>query len=158
MPTTPKSFSLRTSFKPILSASRKSISKSNDDTTSIIVAIAVLLFIIIGGTIIYNSYNREKFTNPPNTLVYLYMTNCGHCQEFTKTWEDIETDVKSGSYNFQMKKYNLNDDEEAKKLSTKENINYAPAIILVTPKANYIYNGNREKALILKWVVDNTKV
>ena len=149
-----KSF-LKTSYKSFLSSSSK---RGKDDGTFIIVTIALLLFIIIAGTIIYNSYNREKFTNYPNKLVYLYMETCGFCKEFNNVWKEIEDENKGSpeKYKITLEKFDLNKDEKGKELSDSNKINYAPAIILITPSGNYIYEGERTKLEIFKWI--STKV
>jgi len=148
------------SSKSFLKTSHKSMSSSrrgsNNDTTSILVTIALILFIIIAGTIIYNSYIREKFTDPqPNNLVYLYMESCGFCKEFNNVWEEMSKDNLT-KYKINMKKFDLNDQAEGKVLADANKINYAPAIILITPNNNFLYEGERTKLEIFKWV--STKV
>ena len=128
---------------------------SKDDSTSIIVTIAVLLFIIIGGTIIYNSYNREKFTNQPNKLVYLFMEKCGFCKEFNNVWEEMSKEDLD-KYKINMEKYDLNDQGKGKEISNANKINYAPAIVLITPNGHFLYEGERTKIAIFKWI--STKV
>lgn len=150
MPSSSKSF-LKTSHKSI-SSSRRS---KDDSSTTIIVTIAVLLFVIIAGTIIYNSYNREKFTDYPNKLVYLYMEKCGFCKEFNNVWDEMKKEDLD-KYKINMEKYDLNDKGKGKELSEKNKINYAPAIILITANANFLYEGERTKLEIFKWV--STKV
>ncbi len=143
-----KSF-LKTSIK-----SMSSSKKGDSDGTYIIVSIVLLLFAIIAGTIIYNSYNKEKFT-VDNILYYLYMENCGHCKDFTPVWDAMNTtnDANTSS-KFLMKKLELNNDEVGKKISTENKIDYAPAIILVTPKKSYIYEGVRTQEAIFRWISD----
>lgn len=152
MPSSSKSF-LKSSFKSISSSKR-----GKDDSSTIIVTIAVLLFIIIGGVIIYNSYYREGFTNnvnKPNKLVYLYMEKCGFCHEFNEVWKEMEKENKD-EYKINMEKYDLNDQGKGGELSKANKINYAPAIILITPSGNFLYEGERTKLQIFKWV--STKV
>jgi thiol-disulfide isomerase/thioredoxin len=149
MPSSSKSF-LKTSFKSISSSKRS----KDDSSSTILVSIALLLFIIITGTIIYNSYNREKFTsNQPNKLVYLYMENCGFCKEFNKVWEEMEKEDLT-KYKININKFDLNN--EGKELANANSINYAPAIILITPNKHFLYEGERTKLEIFKWV--STKV
>ena len=147
----------RSSSKSFLKTSYKSMSssKKNGDGTFIIISIALLLFIIIAGTIIYNSYNREKFT-VDNKLVYLYMERCGHCKDFSPEWDLMVNEVKSNpeKYKISMEKYELNNDDVGKNIASKSQINYAPAIILITPSKNLIYEGERTKEAIFKWVLD----
>lgn len=150
MPSSSKSF-LRTSFKSMTSSKRG----KDDSSTSIIVSIAILLFIIIAGTIIYNSYNREKFTDQPNKLVYLYMESCGFCKDFNKVWEKMQKGDLD-KYKINMEKYDLNNNEKGKQLSNENKINYAPAIILITPSGNFIYEGERTELAIFNWI--STKV
>jgi hypothetical protein len=153
MPSSSKSF-LKTSFKPYSYSSKRSSSSSKDDNTYVIVIIAVLLFAIIAGTIIYSSYNKEKFTNKDNKLIYLYMEQCGHCKNFTPEWEKMATKINNDANSkFYMTKYDLNDNSEGTKLSTANKIDYAPAIVLITPNKNEIYNGNRSEEDITKWVL-----
>ena len=152
MPSSSSKSFLRTSYKSASSSSKRG---KEDSSSTIIVSIALILFIIIGGTIIYNSYYREKFTNHPNKLVYLYMESCGFCKEFNAVWEEM----KKGDldkYKINMEKFDLNNDEKGKELSGENKINYAPAIILITPSKNYIYEGERTMLEIFKWV--STKV
>jgi hypothetical protein len=101
-----------------MSSSRRG---SNDNSTSILVTIALILFIIIAGTIIYNSYFREKFTGAqPNKLVYLYMENCGFCKEFNNVWNDMSKEDLT-KYKINMEKYDLNDKEyQEYKLSNED--------------------------------------
>jgi hypothetical protein len=145
------------SSKSLLKTSYKSMSSSRrgkeDSSTTILVSIALLLFIIIAGTIIYNSYNRENFTNQPNKLVYLYMETCGFCKEFDKVWEDIEKEDLT-KYKINVNKFDLNKD--GKDIANANSINYAPAIILITPNKHFLYEGERTKLEIFKWV--STKV
>jgi hypothetical protein len=147
----------RSSSKSFLKTSHKSISssKNNSDGTFILISIALLLFIIIAGTIIYNSYNREKFT-VNNKLVYLYMDRCTHCKDFSSVWDLMVSEVKLNpdKYKITMEKYELNNDEVGKNIAVKNEINYAPAIILITPSKNLIYEGERTKEAIFKWVLD----
>lgn len=133
-----------------MSSSRRG---KEDSSTTILVSIALLLFIIIAGTIIYNSYNRENFTNQPNKLVYLYMETCGFCKEFDKVWEDIEKEDLT-KYKINVNKFDLNKD--GKDIANANSINYAPAIILITPNKHFLYEGERTKLEIFKWVL--TKV
>ncbi len=133
-----------------MSSSRRG---KEDSSTTILVSIALLLFIIIAGTIIYNSYNRENFTNQPNKLVYLYMETCGFCKEFDKVWEDIEKEDLT-KYKINVNKFDLNKD--GKDIANANSINYAPAIILITPNKHFLYEGERTKLEIFKWV--STKV
>jgi hypothetical protein len=148
------------SSKSLLKTSHKSISSSrrgsNDNSTSILVTIALILFIIIAGTIIYNSYFREKFTGAqPNKLVYLYMENCGFCKEFNNVWDEMSKEDLT-KYKINMEKYDLNDQAKGKVIADANKINYAPAIILITPNNNFLYEGERTKLEIFKWV--STKV
>lgn len=133
-----------------MSSSRRG---KEDSSTTILVSIALLLFIIIAGTIIYNSYNRENFTNQPNKLVYLYMETCGFCKEFDKVWEEIEKEDLT-KYKINVNKFDLNKD--GKDIANANSINYAPAIILITPNKHFLYEGERTKLEIFKWV--STKV
>lgn len=133
-----------------MSSSRRG---KEDSSTTILVSIALLLFIIIAGTIIYNSYNRENFTNQPNKLVYLYMNTCGFCKEFDKVWEEIEKEDLT-KYKINVNKFDLNND--GKDLANANGINYAPAIVLITPNKHFLYEGERTKLEIFKWV--STKV
>ena len=129
-----------------------SSSKGKTQSTMLVV-LGIVLFVIIVGVIMYSSYNREGFFASPNKLVYLYMKNCSFCKEFDSTWDTIQTEVKSNStkYNIMMEKLNLN--EEGQQLSSQNGIDYAPAIVLITPVKNYVYDGgDRTKTEILKWV------
>ncbi len=135
-----------------MSSSRRG--NKEDSSTTILVSIALLLFIIIAGTIIYNSYNRENFTNQANKLVYLYMESCGFCKEFDKVWGEIEKDKDLTKYKINVNKFDLNKD--GKELANANSINYAPAIILITPNKHFLYEGERTKLEIFKWV--STKV
>lgn len=144
---------LKTSFKPILSSSKK----SRTDNTYIMIIIAVLLFAIIAGVIIFNSSKNERFTNAPNKLIYLYMSECGFCKEFTPLWDEMTKVVNADATSkITMEKYDLNKEEEGKRLSTQNKIDYAPAILLITPSNNFLYEGERTKEAITKWV--STKV
>jgi len=133
--------------------STKGYSTSKGKTqSSMLVILGVILFVIIVGVIMYSSYNREGFFASPNKLVYLFMENCSFCKEFNSTWDTITKEVNSNSskYNITMEKLDLN--KEGQKLSNENQIDYAPAIILITPAKNYIFEGDRTKTEILKWV------
>jgi len=157
MPSSSKSF-LKTSFKP-LTSSLKRVGTNKQDNTFILVVLGVLLFGIIVGTISYSSFkNSERFTNQTNKLVYLYMNSCGFCKEFNTIWEEISKEIKKEpvKYKINMEKYDLNDGGIGTKLSNENKIDYAPAIILITPNKNYLYEGERTKEAIFKWI--STKV
>jgi len=142
-----------TSSKSFLKTSFKSPKKS--DNSSILVVLGIFLFIIIVGVIIFGAYkNREFFTNTPNKLVYLYMNSCGFCKEFTPIWEEMTTEVNKNptTYKLTMEKYDLNDKGQGTKLSQENNVDYAPAVILITPAKNFLYEGERTKEAIYKWV------
>jgi hypothetical protein len=138
---------------PHHSSTRGYSSSKGKTQSTMLVVLGILLFVIIVGVIMYSSYNREGFFSAsPNKLVYLYMENCSFCKEFNSTWETIETEVKSNSakYNITMDKLDLN--KEGQQLSNQNGIDYAPAIVLITPAKSYIFEGDRTKTEILKWV------
>jgi hypothetical protein len=152
MPTSSSKSFLKSSYKS------SSLKRGKDDSSTIIVTLAVLLFIIIGGVIIYNSYYKERFTNnanQPNKLVYLYMEKCGFCKEFNEVWKEMLNENKP-EYKINMEKYDINDQGKGNEISKANKINYAPAIILITPSGNFLYEGERTKLQIFKWV--STKV
>jgi|LakMenEpi03Aug12_release.lakeMendotaPanAssembly.Ray.scaffolds.fasta_scaffold303318_4 hypothetical protein len=142
MPSSSRNF-LKTSFKSLTS------SRKDYDNTHIIVALSVLLFSIIVGIILYNSYKREGFTNNSNKLYYLYMENCHFCNEFNPIWDEMVKE--QGKHNLTLEKYELNKSDKGKDLATQTNVNYAPAIILMTPTKNYLYEKERNKEAIFKW-------
>ena len=137
---------------PHHSSSRGYSSSKGKTQSTMLVVLGVLLFVIIVGVIMYSSYNREGFFASPNKLVYLYMEKCSFCKEFNSTWEMIKTEVNSNSakYNITMDKLDLN--KEGQQLSSQNGIDYAPAIVLITPVKSYIFEGDRTKTEILKWV------
>jgi len=148
------------------SLSSRSISSSSSRSRSsgrssgqFYVILGLLLFIIIIGSILVSAYvsRRELFTNASETkgkLIYLYMTKCGHCNEFNKVWDEIKAEIdKDNTYKFTAEKYEL-DENKGKEYAEKHKINYAPAILFENSKGVVnIYDGNKErtKADILKW-------
>jgi hypothetical protein len=129
--------------------------KKSDNTTLYIV-IGIFVTAIIIGTIIGSSYNsKERFANPPNKLVYLYMDGCGHCAEFNTTWENIKSKVegKAGTYNFTVEKYDLGNGKGSD-YAKQFQISYAPAILFIkgsNPNTKNEYNGSRTVDDVLKW-------
>jgi hypothetical protein len=58
---------------------------------------------------------------------------------------------EQGKHNLTLEKYELNKSDKGKDLATQTNVNYAPAIILMTPTKNYLYEKERNKEAIFKW-------
>lgn len=151
------------SSKSFIKSSIKQISSKRgskkDNSTPILIILGILLFIIIVGTIIYGSNkNREKFTDIPNKLVYLYMKKCGYCKDFNIVWDDITNEIKKKpeTYKIVMEKYDLNDNDKGSQISKDNKIDYAPALILITPSKKYLYEGERKKDKIISWL--STKI
>jgi len=146
------------SSRSISSSSSSSRGRSNGRSSGqFYVILGLLLFIIIIGSILVSAYvsRRELFTNESKgKLIYLYMTNCGHCKEFSKVWDEITAEISSNKeYKFTAEKYEL-DDAKGKEYATKNKINYAPAILFENSKGVVnIYDGNdeRTKDKILTW-------
>lgn len=155
MPSSSRSMSYR-------SSSRTSSVKnsSNKNSGQFYVILGLLLFIIIVGSILISAYvsRRELFTNaeePKGKLIYLYMTTCGHCKEFSKIWDEIVNEVNTKkTYKFTTEKYELDKDNKGKEYAEKNNINYAPAILFENSKGVVKIFGDgdeRSKDKILKW-------
>ncbi len=156
MPST-RSLSSRSLSSRSMSSSSKSRS-SGKSSGQFYVILGLLLFIIIIGSILVSAYvsRRELFTNETKgKLIYLYMTNCGHCKEFSKVWDEIKAEVDSNkTYKFTAEKYELDKDDKGKEYAEKNSINYAPAILFENSKGVVkIYDGNQErtKDKILNW-------
>jgi hypothetical protein len=152
-----RSMSVRSSMKSLSSMKKYSSGKNSGQ---FYVILGLLLFIIIIGSILVSAYvsRRELFTNagePKGKLIYLYMTTCGHCKEFSKVWDEIVNEVNTKkTYKFTTDKYELDKDNKGKEYAEKNNINYAPAILFENSKGVVkIYGDNQErtKDKILQW-------
>jgi glutaredoxin len=143
------------------STSRASSIKNSSGKNSgqFYVILGLLLFIIIIGSILISAYmsRRELFTNaeePKGKLIYLYMTTCGHCKEFSKTWDEITNTVNTNKdYKFTTEKYELDKDDKGKEYAEKNKINYAPAILFENSKGVVTIFGENERTQtkILEW-------
>lgn len=121
-------------------------SSSGIDNTRLFVILGILAFAIIIGTIVGSSY-KEKFTNQ-KTLVYIYMDNCPHCQNFEPIWNKIVNKVKEDKTysNLTTKKLNINNDEI-------KDVNSAPTIMILPSKKTY--EETRDVDKILNWAIKN---
>ena len=146
-----------------ISSSVRSSGNNSGDNTQLYVLLGILAFAIIVGTIIGSSYkSTERFTNsnPKYSLIFLSMTECGHCEKFKPVWKELIKQVNlNDTYNFKAEEtIDLNSDEGSA-IANSKNITYAPAILLKEINGSNIieYNGNREIDSIIEFAVANAK-
>jgi hypothetical protein len=133
---------------------------SSGSNTKLLIIIGIFAFAIIVGTLIGSSYmNRENFTNS-DKLVYLYMSQCGHCQNFTPIWNKMVDDINkdtTNKYKFITEKYNLVEDANGQQTAKENNIDYAPAILYISANNTaVVYEGERSQEKILQWAVSQS--
>ena len=96
------------------------------------ICLAVLLYIFI-----YNPYSKETFGNP-TSCTYYYMTNCGHCKNFTPEWDKF---AQSYNGSIKLRKVEMND---AGSDLDKYNIKGFPTVLFIDEQnSTKEYDGPR---------------
>uniref|UniRef100_A0A6C0CHI5 Thioredoxin-like fold domain-containing protein n=1 Tax=viral metagenome TaxID=1070528 RepID=A0A6C0CHI5_9ZZZZ len=147
-------------------------SDSNEGSSTLtMILLSVFIFAIIAGSIYYGSQyyrNQENFfddsSSPLNknyTLQYFSMTNCGYCNDFQPTWDNIVTDAINNQaiINYTTVKYDISDGGDGMAAGRKYNVNSTPTILLVNNTSGAVipYEGKRNAADIIAFANQNAK-
>lgn len=119
--------------------------KKSDSNTRLFIVLGIVGVIIILGVVFGRSY-VERFTSEKK-LVYFFMDECPHCQNFDSEWNKLKEILKTDSKysGIKVEKINLNSMEGKE----YKDVNSAPTIMLLPSKKTY--EGERDAYLILEW-------
>ena len=116
----------------------------------------ISLLVVITAALIYKLFKRNSKSNDDTTetnpttsvkvsgdyiLYNFYSPHCGYCRMFKPQWEEAAKRI-SNKYGITVRSIDATLDENSN-IVFYYNINAFPTVIVVTPKQNYEYSGNR---------------
>jgi thiol-disulfide isomerase/thioredoxin len=101
------------------------------NTLLIILLIFIIFGSIIAGFVTFSGKRNlfEGFASSSVSIEYYYMDGCGHCKEFSPTWDKFVSKIDS-SAKFTTVKYNINTPEGSKRGDSFK-VSSAPTILAV---------------------------
>ena len=101
-----------------------------------------------------NKEDFSKYVNERGTLVFVYSSECGYCDDMKDAWRQLEITAENMPHNYQLMRINS---EVLQDINKKFNVEGFPTILTLHKKGKVhnIHNGKREYEDLLLFLNKN---